>query len=175
MELLVHILLALTFLVMGIAGGLLVAVGLPGVWLVVAVSAIAELIWPGSLGWWAVVAGVASAVIGEIAEFVAGAAGAKAAGGSRSAAIAAIFGGLVGAILGTVYLFILPVVGTIVGAVVGAGLAAALVERGVKGGTWADSSRVGRGAAAGRLWAIVIKGGIAVALGGALAVKVLFF
>lgn len=175
METLVDILLALTFLVIGLLGALLVAVGLPGVWLVVAVAVIAELIFPGSLGWWAIGAGVLSAVIGEIGEFVAGAAGAKAAGGSRSAALAAIFGGLAGAILGTVYLIILPVIGTIIGAVVGAGLAAALVERGVKGRTWSESSRVGRGAAAGRLWAIVIKGGIAIALGGALAVKALFF
>lgn len=175
MELLGAILLAITFVVLGLLGGLLVAVGLPGVWLVAAVAAAAEFIWPGTLGWWAVGAAVLCAVIGEIAEFAAGAAGAKAAGGSRSAALAAIFGGLAGAVLGTVYLFFLPVIGTIVGAVVGAGLAAGLVERGVVKRTWAESGRVARGAATGRLLAIVIKGGIAIALGGALAVRVLFF
>lgn len=167
---LIGIALALGFLVLGGLGALLVIVGLPGVWLIVLAAVIVEWLLPGTYGWWVVGGAVACAVIGEIAEFVAGAAGARAAGGSRSAALAATLGAMAGAIIGTIYLIMLPVVGTIVGAVAGAAIAAVMVERGMKGRTWGDSGRVARGAAIGRLAAILLKGGIALALGGALAV-----
>ncbi len=99
-------------------------------------------------------------VAAEVLEFATSAIGASRAGGSKSAAWAAVIGSIVGAILGTP---IMPIIGTIIGAVIGAGLGAALVELGVHRKTLKDSAKVGTGAAAGRLAAVVIKGTLAIA------------
>jgi len=169
---LIEIVLALTFLVLTVIGALLVVVGLPGVWLLALAAVACQAIWPGVLGWWVVGGAIFAAVLGEVVEFFASAAGAKAAGGSRSAALAAVGGGLEGAIAGTVFLPV-PVVGTLVGAVIGAGLGAGLTERGLKMKSWSDSGRVARGAATGRFVAILVKGAVAVAAGVLLLVAAL--
>lgn len=147
----------------------LVVAGLPGVWMLALVAVLTQALWPGVLGWWVVGGAIAVALLAEAVDFVAGAAGAKAAGGSKSAALGAIIGALVGAVLGTIFIPV-PILGTLVGAVVGAGLSAGLVERGVHQKRWADSARVARGAATGRLVAIVVKGALAGVLGVVLTV-----
>ncbi len=162
--------IASVFVILAVLGSLLVIAGLPGVWLLALTALVVEAIWPQTLGVWVVAGAIATGVVGEVLEFAAGAAGAKAAGGSKSAAFAAILGALVGAILGTLFLPFLPIIGTIVGAVAGAGLSAGLVERGVHGKKWGDSARVAQGAATGRLLAIALKGGLAFVLGIALAI-----
>jgi uncharacterized protein YqgC (DUF456 family) len=93
-------------------------------------------------------------VLGEILEFVLGAAGARKAGGSKRAAALAIMGGLLGAVLGTP--LPIPIVGTLIGACLGA-FAGSLL-----GDLWAGrpllrSVGAGRGAAVGRLWGTIAK------------------
>ncbi|MCB1281403.1 MAG: DUF456 domain-containing protein, partial [Salinibacterium sp.] len=145
-------------------GILLTAVTLPGTWLAVLFAGVVVLIQRDSMHWGYLVGGVGLCVAGEIAEFVASAAGATKAGGSRASAIGSILGALVGALAGTIVLGFLPIVGTIVGAAAGAGLGAIIGERGHAQRPWKESFAVGRGAAVGRLLSVVIKTGIAVVL-----------
>ncbi|HSG66452.1 MAG TPA: DUF456 domain-containing protein, partial [Gammaproteobacteria bacterium] len=105
---------------------------------------------------------VVLAVVGEILEFVLGAAGARQSGGSKRGAGLAILGGIVGAIVGTPFL---PVLGTLIGACAGA-FAGSLL-----GDLWAGrpldlSLGSSRGAAVGRFWGTIAKLGI----GGAIVV-----
>ena len=129
--------------------------GLPGLWVMVLAHLGYALVtgWDVHAGWPSLVAVVVLAGIAEVIEFVAGAAGSKAAGGSKRGMAGAIIGGLAGGIAGTP---IFPVVGTIVGAVAGAALGAYVIELMV-GRTHDDSLRIGIGAAKGRFWGIVWK------------------
>jgi uncharacterized protein YqgC (DUF456 family) len=138
--------------------------GLPGMWLMVLVTAVLKWWQPGYvLVSWTVL-GVAAglAVLGEVLEFVLGAAGSRHAGGSKRAAALAIIGSLVGGITGTA--LPVPIVGTLIGACLGA-FAGSLI-----GDLWAGrplfpSFEAGWGAAVGRFWGTVSKlviGGIIV-------------
>src|SRR4051812_13252169 len=77
------------------------------------------------VGWHSLIALVVLGVIAEAAEFFAGAAGSKAAGGRKRGMIGAIVGALVGGIIGTP---LFPIIGTILGACLGAFIGAALLE-----------------------------------------------
>ncbi len=109
------------------------------------------------------------AIVAEIVELVASAAGAKRAGGGRSASILSVIGAGVGAIVGGL---VIPVVGAIPGGVIGAGLGAIAGQRGITGSSWSQSWRVGAGAATGRLVATIAKAGAAGVIGGILLVAV---
>jgi uncharacterized protein YqgC (DUF456 family) len=130
---------------------------LPGTWLMVLTAAVVEWQLPGEalFGWPLLVATAGLALLGEILEFVLGAAGARQAGGSRRGAALAIVGSIIGAIAGTP-LIPIPVVGTIIGACAGAFAGAVL------GDLWAGqplfrSVTAGQGAAVGRFWGTVAK------------------
>ncbi len=137
---------------------------LPGTWLMVLVAALIELWQPGEFmfSWTILYVTVGLAMLGEVLEFVLGAAGARQAGGSKRAAALAIVGGVLGAIIGTPVP--IPVAGTLIGACLGAFVGSLL------GDLWARrpllrSVEAGRGAAAGRFWGTVAKmtvGGIIV-------------
>ena len=137
--------------------------GLPGTWLMVLSTAIAAWMqWqPGRpvgdqpISLWTVLALVVLAVVGEILEFMAGAAGAKKAGGSSRGALAAIVGGIVGAIAGT-FLIPIPLLGSLLGAAGGAGVAAWGVELS-SGRTPQAAIRIGWGAGVGRLLGTLYK------------------
>lgn len=129
---------------------------LPGTWLMVLVAALADWWQPGEPMFSAGVLYLAAslALLGEILEFVLGAAGARKAGGSRRGAGLAIVGGVIGAILGTP--FPIPIAGTLIGACLGA-FAGSLL-----GDLWArrplaSSVEAGRGAAVGRFWGTTSK------------------
>ena len=108
---------------------LLVFFGLPGNWLMVISTCL--------FAWWQVGHGVFStytlavitalAVLGELIEFLAGLTGARAAGASWFASMAALLGAVTGAVLGTI---LIPVVfiGTILGACAGAAVMTAGTE-----------------------------------------------
>jgi len=137
---------------------------LPGAWLMVLVAALAEWWTPETVLFGPAVlwGAVALAVVGEVLEFVLGAAGARQSGGSKRGAALAIVGGIVGAIVGTP---VLPVLGTLIGACVGA-FAGSLL-----GDLWAGrpldhSLGSSRGAAVGRFWGTIAK----LAVGGAIVV-----
>lgn len=140
-----------------------VVFGLPGTWLMVLTTAIiAWLQWaPGvpaaqqAIGMWTLLALLGLATLGEVLEFIAGAAGAKKAGGSAKGAIAAIVGGVIGAIVGT-FAIPIPVLGSLLGAAAGAGVGAWGIE--LAGGKTMESSvRIGWGAGVGRLLGTVYK------------------
>ncbi len=139
--------------------------GLPGTWLMILAAAATDL-WlvdEAMFGWPVLLTAVVLATLGEILEFYLGAAGSRAAGGSRRAAALAIAGGIIGAIVGTA--FPVPLLGTLIGASLGAFIGSLL------GDLWAGrpmflSVEAGRGAAAGRFWGTVAK----MAVGGVIVV-----
>jgi len=166
----VRALLALAVWLGAVVGTGLTAFTLPGIWFMLLVAALAQWYTLGVQGaamfsWWTLGVCVALAVVAEVVEATASALGASKAGGSKKAALASILGAIVGAVVGTVALAFLPIIGTIIGAALGAGIAALLVEKQLGKRTWADSGRVGAGAAVGRLAAVLAKLGFAVGVG----------
>jgi uncharacterized protein YqgC (DUF456 family) len=129
---------------------------LPGTWLMIIFPALLEWWQPGHFmfSWTVLFVAVGLAALGELLEFVLGAAGARHAGGSTRAAALAIGGSLIGGILGTA--LPVPIVGTLIGACLGA-FAGSLI-----GDLWAGrplfpSFEAGWGAAVGRFWGTVSK------------------
>ena len=171
------ILTALALAAIALGGVVLTLLTLPGVWLTLLAALGCQWAWAAWGGerwmfdWWTlgVLAGLALA--GEILETVSSAIGAKRSGGGKSGALGSIIGALAGAILGT-FLLPVPLVGTLIGAVIGAGLGAIAAERGIRGRTWAESVKVGRGAAGARAVALVVKTGIAAVVGVAVVAAV---
>lgn len=145
-------------------GVLVTAITLPGTWLAMLVAAGVVLWRPDAMHWGYLIAGVVLAILAEVAEFFASAAGATQAGGSKAGAIGSIVGALIGAVVGTVLLAFLPIIGTIVGATIGAGAGALVAERGHGGRPWKESFTVGKGAAVGRLLSVVVKTAVAAVL-----------
>ncbi len=153
----------ITLLLIGLAGVVLTFITLPGTWIIIAIALVLAFIakmtgWQSGLSLWFIAVAVALAVVGEVVEFFAGAAGAKRGGAGRPGAIGAIVGGLTGAVIATP---VLPIIGTFLGAVVGAGIGAAIAERGFAEKSWKDSASIALGAAGGRLVATIAKTAIA--------------
>ena len=143
-----------------VAGILLIPFGLPGTW--VQVLGLVAYAWYtdfGPVGWVTIGFVVALAVIAEIIEFMLGGRFAQKYGGSRRAGWGAILGGLFGAVIGLP----IPIVGSVIGAFLGAFAGAAILEM-TKNPEWRGAMRVGWGAFLGRLAAVAVKSGIAVAI-----------
>jgi uncharacterized protein len=129
---------------------------LPGTWLMVLVSVLIEWWQPGTFlySWTVLFVAGGLAILGEVIEFVLGAAGSHRAGGSPRGAALAIIGSIIGGVLGTA--LPVPIVGTLIGACLGAFVGS------VVGDLWAgrplfQSVRAGRGAAVGRFWGTIAK------------------
>lgn len=139
----------------------LVLLGLPGIWLMVGVTAVCAW-WQWNSGLYSaglLVAIIVLATLGELLEFAAGMAGAKRAGSSRRGAMGAVVGGIAGAIVGTV-LIPMPVAGSLMGGCAGAGIGAWSCE--LAGGRDRTASiRAGVGAGLGTLTGRLIKLGVA--------------
>lgn len=161
---------AVIIILMSVLGVALTAITLPGAWVALLAAVICKLWRPELIEWSTIGAGAGLALLGELIEIFASAAGAARAGGSRRGAVGAVVGSLVGAIAGAPFLLL---VGAIIGAVVGAGLGAIIAERGFAGRTWRESARIGRGAAIGRFWATVAKVAVAGVIAVVLTVAVL--
>lgn len=146
--------IVLTLLNLGLWFGILF--NLPGTWLMVLFAIVLEWSKPGQFMFSSTVLLVATgcAALGEVLEFVLGAARSRQAGGSRRAAGLAIVGGFVGGIMGTA--LPVPLVGTLVGACVGA-FAGALIGDLWAGRSLFQSVEAGRGAAVGRFWGTAAK------------------
>jgi uncharacterized protein YqgC (DUF456 family) len=136
-------------------GFVLTLLTLPGLWLPLLVALGFQWFEPTMFSWWTIGAAVVMGVLAEALEFAAGAAGAAKAGGTKRSAAGAILGTVVGAVLGSMVL-LFPV-GTILGAVLGAGAGAVLLDKTRQERTWAESTKVGAGAAAARGIALFIK------------------
>jgi uncharacterized protein YqgC (DUF456 family) len=146
---------------------------LPGTWLMILFPVLLEWWKPGQFmfSWTVLFVAVGFAVLGEVLEFVLGAAGARHAGGSKRAAALAIVGSFVGGVAGTA--LPIPIVGTLIGACLGAFGGSLL------GDLWAgrplfQSVEAGRGAAVGRFWGSVAKLGVGAVIVVILAIAAFF-
>lgn|SRR5262245_10681980 len=143
-------------LLLSVGGLFLTLLSLPGLWLMVLGYVVYAWLtqWNVYVGWPSLIALFVLAVLAEVVEFFAGAAGSKAAGGRKRGMIGAFIGALFGGMLGS-FVIPIPVLGTILGACLGAFLGAGILEL-----TDRDTShafRVGMGAAKGRFYGTVSK------------------
>jgi hypothetical protein len=156
------VILAVIFLV-GLA---LVALGLPGLWLMVATVVIyGWLTGFVGVGWVTIAVVVGLALIGEAVEAWLGFGLARRYGGSKRAGWGALIGGLVGAIIGVP----VPVIGSVIGAFIGSFAGAVLFEY-TKSRATDVAVRAGWGALVGRAAATAAK----MAVGIVIAVVTLF-
>lgn len=139
-------------------------VALPGNWLIVGCSALFAWLVPHDSGRgvsWKTVAVLAGlAVLGEIVEFVAGAAGAAKQGASKRGVALAMIGALVGSVVGIGIGLPIPVLGSFVMALVGGAAGAffgAYLGEAWKGRPHDARIAAGRGAFTGRIWGTVGK------------------
>lgn len=176
MLLAIDITIGILVLLGGLGATVLVVLGLPGAWLLLAVATLVEVadgLWrpagdPDTFGWWAIGLCTAAALIGEGLEFLAGALGAKTAGSSRAGAIWAMVGGIAGAVL-----FIAvppPPLGSLIGALVGTFIGAVFGELlSDEHATIRGSVKPATGATIGRLLGTLSKVPIAIGITIALA------
>src|SRR5216117_4082955 len=139
-----------------VAGLALVALGLPGLWLICAVVlGFGLLTGFHSIGFVTIGVMVALALLGELLELWLGFGLARRYGGSPRAGWGALLGGLVGAVVGVP----VPVVGSVIGAFVGS-FAGAVVFEYSKTAAGGASLRAGWGALLGRAAATAAKMGV---------------
>jgi len=139
----------------------LIVLGLPGLWIMVASAVTYNLIVPGDpIGWFTLVAVAVLALVAELLEFTMTGRYARKYGGSRRAGWGAIIGGMIGAFVG----FPVPIVGPIIGAFVGS-FCGALVAELTGGASAGDATRVAKGALIGRVMSTVLKIGIGFTIG----------
>ena len=140
---------------------ILIVLGLPGLWIMVASAVVYNMIVPGDpIGWFTLVAVAVLALVAELLEFSLTGRYARKYGGSRRASWGAILGGIIGAMVG----FPVPIIGPIIGAFVGSFCGALIAE--LTGGTSAgDATRVAKGALIGRVVSTMLKIGIGFTIG----------
>jgi uncharacterized protein len=152
------LLFALLLLTILLAGWALTLLGMPGNWLMVAATAMYAYFVPAdslaAISWQTVIIVLVLAGLGEIIEFLAGAAGTATVGGTKRGAALALVGSVCGGLLGVLIGVPIPLVGPIFAALLFAGLGA--MAGAMLGETWAgknvDTSwRVGKAAFWGRL------------------------
>jgi uncharacterized protein YqgC (DUF456 family) len=144
-------------LMVGLGCLFVVALGLPGHWILLTLAVITELadgLWLPegerfTYGWLALGIVLFLGVIGEIAEFGFGVLGADKGGASRRGQIGAFVGGILGAILGTA--IPIPLIGSLLGALGGTFFGAYVGEKSLKG----DAKPENKAAAKTALWATV--------------------
>ena len=132
-------------------------VGLPGNWFIVLSAALYAWLMPvhrADFGWLVVVMVLVLAILGEVFEFLAGAAGTMKAGGTKRGAMLALLGSGLGGLLGLFIGVPVPVIGSVVGALIFSAIGALLGA--IAGEMWAGrdinhSWSVGHGAFWGRL------------------------
>jgi uncharacterized protein YqgC (DUF456 family) len=160
----VYYLWALLLVAGSILAWLLNLVALPGNWIVVGLAALFAWLLPvqaeQGMSWTTVAVLLGLAVLGEVIEFVAGAAGAAKQGASRRAIALSIVGAIMGSIVGLVIGTPIPIIGSLVMAVLGGAagaFAGAYVGEVWKGRAEQERMAAGRGAFFGRIWGTVGK------------------
>jgi uncharacterized protein YqgC (DUF456 family) len=142
-----------------LAGLALVALGLPGLWLIVAaVVGCGALTGFKGIGLATIIIVLALATVAEILEAWLGFGLTRRYGGSRRAGWGALLGGLVGAIVGVP----IPIIGSVIGAFVGAFVGAVLFE--YSRSDAGTAVRAGWGALVGRVAATAAKIGVGVVM-----------
>ena len=141
---------------------LLNLVTLPGNWAMVALVIVWEMFYPGSsLGTMFFVLFVGLAIIGELVEFGAQIYGSKKYGSSKTSTAAGVIGAIAGAIFGAPFMF---GVGAIFGALFGAWGGCYLAERLIRRQPSEIAFRAAQGAMVGKIFGMVIKFGIGMAM-----------
>jgi uncharacterized protein YqgC (DUF456 family) len=132
---------------------------LPGNWCMLGLAALfAWLVHTDDgrgIGWTTVAILGALAVVGELIESLAGAAGAARLGGSRRGIVLSVLGAIAGSVLGAIVGIPVPIVGSALAAVVGGAVGAfvgAVVGEYWKGRQIHEGFEVGRAAFLGRIW-----------------------
>jgi uncharacterized protein YqgC (DUF456 family) len=155
---------------------------LPGNWVLLGLVALFAFLVPETNGrgisWTGVAILAALAVIGEIVEFVAGAAGAAKQGASRRAMLLSLVGAIAGSIIGATAGLPIPIFGSMVGALLGGSVGA--FAGAYVGETWKERGHatgvaVGKAAFIGRLWGTIGKFAIGAAMLAVAATDALFF
>ena len=137
-------------------------VGLFGNWIILSAVALAGLAGGFThFGGWTLPILLVLAIVAEVLEMAAAGVGAARFGGGRGAIIASLVGCLLGAAFGTT---VFPIIGTLIGACLGAFLAAFLYEYLMTDKDVAQASRVGMGAALGKVAGLFAKTFIGVAM-----------
>lgn len=148
----------------------LVALGLPGLWLMLGAALAYDWLAPAStIGMVTLVAAAALALVGEVLEFVLATRYTAKYGGSTRAGWGAIAGGIAGAIVGLP----IPLIGSVIGAFVGAFVGALALELTAAGSTRESATRVAWGAMVGRVAAAVAKTGVGCAMAALILVSAL--
>lgn len=154
---------------------------LPGNWVLLGLVALFAFLAPETsdrgVSWTAVGIMAALAVIGEVIEFAAGAAGAAKQGASRRSILLSLVGGVAGSILGATAGIPIPVVGSMIGALLGGSIGA--FAGAYFGEVWNEQTHstgvaVGKAAFIGRLWGTVGKFAIGAVMLGVAAADALF-
>lgn len=155
---------AVVLVLLCIAAWLTTLFTVPGNWIVVALVAAFAWLFPIADGrgvtWTTVFVLIGVALLGEVIEFAAGAAGAAKQGASRRSVILSLVGAAVGSLLGLTIGTPVPVIGSFVMAVLGGATGA--FAGAYLGELWkgrGDEARIaaGKGAFVGRLWGTVGK------------------
>ncbi|HYD51120.1 MAG TPA: DUF456 domain-containing protein [Gemmatimonadaceae bacterium] len=136
----------------------LIPLGLPGIWLMVAAGLGYQLLVPGSVGLLTVIGTAVLATIAEVIEFTLAGRYARKYGGSRRAGWGAMIGGILGAFMGVP----VPIVGPVIGAFIGAFVGAFALELTVRESQTGTATRVAWGAMVGRVVAAAMKMGFGV-------------
>ena len=131
---------------------IIIPLGLPGTWVMIA-AAVAYSFWmPDSIGWVTLVGAALIALTAEVLEFALASKYTRKYGGSSRGSWGAIIGGLIGAFIGVP----IPIVGPILGGFGGAFAGALAAE--YSGGSSAEAStRAATGAVVGRAVAAALK------------------
>ncbi|MDX1492832.1 MAG: DUF456 domain-containing protein [Longimicrobiales bacterium] len=156
--------LAVVAMLVGVA---MIPLGLPGLWLIVAVTL--GLVLAGEVAWGVglVVTGVA--VVAEGAELLVVSRFGRAYGGSRRAFWGAVIGGMLGLFVGIPVPVVGPVITAFAGTFLGAGAVTLLETRSLS-----RSARVGWGVVLARTAAVALKVGVSVGVIAAVGVAMLF-
>lgn len=136
---------------------LMIPLGLPGLWIIIASAFAYKILVPGTIGVITLVGITIMGIVAEVFEFTLAGQYARKYGGSRRASWGAILGGTIGAIIG----FPVPIVGPIIGGFAGA-FAGALVGEMSRGKEAGNAPRVATGALIGRAIAAAMKTGVGV-------------
>jgi uncharacterized protein len=140
---------------------ILIVLGLPGLWIMVATAVVYNMIVPDDpIGWVSLIAVGVLALVAELLEFSLAGRYARKYGGSRRAGWGAILGGIIGAMVGLPVPIVGPVLGAFVGSFVGA-----LVAEFTGGASASDATRVAKGALLGRVVSTMLKIGIGFTIG----------
>jgi len=140
---------------------ILIVLGLPGLWIMVASAVTYNLIVPGDpIGWVTLVIVGILALVAELLDISLTGRYARRYGGSRRAGWGAIIGSIVGAMVG----FPVPIIGPVIGAFIGS-FVGALIAEFTGGSSAGDATRVAKGALIGRVVSTVLKIGIGFTVG----------